>query len=255
MESARALPRGGWLAGLILLATGLLAAGCATYGEKVAPVTLPGTSERHVDVLGAKVVATAFAEPRQAQEALGFDARGAGLLPVRFVLDNQSSGIVRLRPEQTFLIDDRGQAWPVLTADQAHKRVRAHVGVGETVKGAGESTVLGGAAGAVAGFAIGVLSGGDVAESIGKGAAVGASAGAIGGGASRYQSLDREIRRDLEQNSLRIQRVAQGELAYGYLFFPGKDEAETPRTLRLALEVSGEKRVVELDVAGQGETR
>ncbi len=255
METTLAPPRRGWLAGLAVLMAVLLAAGCATYGERVAPVTLPESSPRHVDVAGAKVVANAFAEPAQAKKALGFDARGAGLLPVRFVLDNKSSGTVRLRPDQTFLIDDQGQAWPVLTADQAHKRVRAHVGVGETVKGAGETTVLGGAAGAVAGFAIGVLSGGDVAESIGKGAAVGASAGAIGGGASRYQSLDRQIREDLEQNSLRIQRIPQGELAYGYLFFPGKDEAESPRTLRLALEVAGQSRVVELDLGPQGETR
>lgn len=75
---------------------------------------------------------------------------------------------------------------------------------------------------------------------------VGGAAGAIGGGASRYRNLDRGIREDLEQKSLRIQRIPEGDLAYGYLFFPGRDEAQSAQRLRLALEVGGESRVVEL---------
>jgi hypothetical protein len=224
----------------------VLTAGCATYGERVAPVPLPESSPQTVTVDGAKVVAQAYLDPAKAREALGFDARGAGLLPVRFVIDNQSQGVVRLRPEQTFLLDDAGNAWPLLTSEQAYKRVRAHVGAGETLTGAGESTLLGGAAGAVAGLAIGVLTGRNVAETVGKGAVVGGAAGAVGGGAGRYQELDREIRTDLEQKGLRLQRVPAGELAYGYLFFPGKDEAQSARSLRLSLEVGGASRVVAL---------
>ena len=232
-------------AGLLLL-TLLLAAGCATYGERVAPVPLPAASTEHVDIAGAKVVAQSYLDNEPAKKALGFDARGAGLLPVRFVVDNGSGGPVELLPGQTFLLDDQGQAWPLLSSEQAYKRVRAHVGAGETITGSAESGFLGGAAGAVAGAAIGILTGRNVAESMGKGAAVGGAAGAISGGASRYQSLDAEIRRDLEQQSLRVQRIPQGELAYGYLFFPGKDEAESARALRLGLEVAGKRQVVEL---------
>jgi hypothetical protein len=234
-------------AGSLLLALlALLLAGCATYGERVAPVPLPAASTEHVDIAGAKVVASSYLEPEQAETALGFDARGAGLLPVRFVVDNGSGGPVELLPGQTFLLDDQGQAWPLLSSEQAYKRVRAHVGAGEAISGSAESGFLGGAAGAVAGAAIGILTGRNVAESMGKGAAVGGAAGAIGGGASRYQTLDAEIRRDLEQQSLRIQRIPQGELAYGYLFFPGKDEAESARALRLGLKVDGKRQVVEL---------
>ena len=233
------------LAGLLAVLL-LVLGGCATYGEKVAPVPLPEASPQAVTVEGARVVAQAYMDPAQAQQALGFDARGAGLIPVRFVIDNGSDGVVRLRPDQTFLLDREGNAWPLLTSEQAYKRVRAHVGAGETITGAGESTLLGGAAGAVAGLAIGVLTGQDVAETVGKGAVVGGAAGAIGGGAGRYSELDREIRTDLEQKGLRLQRVPAGELAYGYLFFPGKDEARSARSLRLSLEVGGQSRVVEL---------
>lgn len=239
MPAARSLSRR-----VVVLLLVALTAACATYGDKVAPVPLPDTSPQTVTVDGAKVVAQAYLDPARAKEALGFDARGAGLIPVRFVVDNQSAGVVRLRPEQTFLLDAEGNAWPLLTAEQAYKRVRAHVGAGETITGAGESTLLGGAVGAVAGLAIGVLTGGDVAETVGKGAVVGGAAGAIGGGAGRYQELDREIRTDLEQKGLRLQRVPAGELAYGYLFFPGKDEAKSARSLRLSMEVAGTVRVV-----------
>jgi hypothetical protein len=231
---------------LPLLLAAVLAGGCATYGERVAPVPLPEASPQAVSVDGAQVVAQAYMDPGQAERALGFDARGAGLIPVRFVIDNGSEGVVRLRPEQTFLLDREGNAWPLLTSEQAYKRVRAHVGAGETLSGAGESTLLGGAAGAVAGLAIGVLTGRNVAETVGKGAVVGGAAGAIGGGASRYQELDREIRTDLEEKGLRLRRVPAGELAYGYLFFPGKDEAGSALSLRLGLEVAGQGRVVEL---------
>jgi len=246
MAFIRVLPASLRVVAVLIPALLLALAGCATYGERVAPVPLPETSPQAITVDGAQVVAKAYLDPEQAEQALGFDARGAGLLPVRFVIDNGSGDVVRLRPEQTFLLDNQGNAWPLLTSEQAYKRVRAHVGAGETISGAGESTLLGGAAGAVAGLAIGVLTGRNVAETVGKGAVVGGSAGAISGGAGRYSELDREIRADLEQKGLRLQRVPPGELAYGYLFFPGKEEAQSARSLRLSLEVGGQSRVVEL---------
>lgn len=229
-----------------VMAAAAVIAGCAGYGERVSPVPLPETDPQHVAVGGAKVLAVAYPDADAAEAALGFDARGAGLLPVRFVVDNGSEGTVRLRPKQTFLVDDEGQAWPLLTSEQAYKRVRAHVKTGETLRGTGGSAVLGGAAGAAVGFAVGILTGDNVAQTMGKGTAVGAAAGGVAGGAERYQSLDKEIRQDLARHTLDVERVASGDLAYGYLFFPGKEEAESARSLRLGLEVAGEKRVVEL---------
>lgn len=167
------------------------------------------------------------------------------------MIDNQSESTVALRPEQTLLVDGEGNAWPLLSSEQAYKRVREHVVTGETLTGAARPAFLGGAAGAVAGFAVGVLTG-DIAEGVAKGAAVGGAAGAIGGGASRYQNLDREIREDLEKRTLRIQRVSAGELAYGYLFFPGKDEAQSAESLRLGFTVADTPRMVELPLARRG---
>ena len=76
--------------------------------------------------------AEAYLQDDSAKEAFGFDIRGAGVLPVRFVLDNQSDGNIEIRGDQTFLIDAENQAWPLLTYDQAYRRVNEHVELGET---------------------------------------------------------------------------------------------------------------------------
>jgi len=196
--------------------------------------------------MGAKLVAYPYVDEDSAEAVFGFDIRNAGLLPVRFVVDNQSAGVVKVDPNQTFLIDEQGQAWPLLTAEQAYKRVSSTVEIGETLKGAATPSVLFGAAGAVAGFAIGVLIGESIGEGIAKGAALGAGIGAIYGGGRRHETLDSEIRYDLQRHSLRNEKVGKGELAYGYLFFPGKDEAASARALRLGLRVSGERRIVNI---------
>lgn len=220
-------------------------AGCALYGERVAPVPLPSSQANHMDVMGAKLVAYPYVDEDSAEAVFGFDIRNAGLLPVRLVVDNQSVGAVEVDPSQTFLIDEQGQAWPLLTADQAYKRLSSRVQVGETLKGAVKPSVLLGAAGAVAGFAIGVLTK-NIGEGIAKGAAVGASIGAIYGGGRRYVTLDSEIQKDLQHHSLRNEKVGKGELAYGYLFFPGKDEATSARALRLGLRLNGERHIVNI---------
>ncbi len=218
---------------------------CALYQERIAPVPLPSSQANHVDVRGAKLVAYPYVDEDSAEAVFGFDIRKAGLLPVQFVVDNQSASTVDVDPNQTFLIDEQGQAWPLLTAEQAYKRVSSSVEVGETLKGAAKPAILLGAAGAVAGFAIGVLTK-NIGEGIAKGAAVGASIGAIYGGGRRHVTLDSEIRKDLQRHSLRNEKVGKGELAYGYLFFPGKDEATSARALRLGLRLNGERQVVNI---------
>ena len=186
------IPRGAsrrFLSFLALFLSALLLTACSSYGERVAPVPLPESRADAVDVDGAKLIAQAYVDPDQAKAALGFDARGAGLLPVRFVVDNKSGKTVSVDPSQTFLVDNQGNAWPLLTSDQAYQRVKSNVSVGSTLSGGAKSSVLLGAAGAVAGFAVGVLTGQNIAETAGKGAVAGASVGAIAGGAKANQEL------------------------------------------------------------------
>lgn len=70
--------------GLGLVALMGLLAGCATHGERVAPIQLPETSPNAVEIAGAQVAAQAYMDPGAAKQALGFDARGrAGPGPLR----------------------------------------------------------------------------------------------------------------------------------------------------------------------------
>jgi hypothetical protein len=227
------------------LAVSILAS-CAPYGERVAPIPLPSSRGDHIDIQGAQVTAQPYVDPKQAEAAFGFDIRGAGLLPVRFALDNQSGSVVRVNPQQTFLIDLDGQAWPVLTAEQAYNRIGRAVEFQEIGKGAAKSATLIGAAGAVTGFALGVLLGEGVGKTTLQGVEVGTSVGAFFGGTDAAYGLETKIRQDLAAKSLRNQRVQPGELAYGVLFFPGREEARTARSLRLSIELDSYPQVVNL---------
>jgi hypothetical protein len=225
-------------------------AGCASYGERVAPVPLPESQANYVEVDGAKVVGRALVDPAAAKKAFGFDIRGAGLLPVRLVIDNQSAGEIHIEPTQTFLVDDKGQAWPLLTQDLAYRRIKSHVELGETAKGTAKTGVLGAGAGLLVGAAIAMVTGENAASTIGKAAGVGAAAGMLYGGAQRNQQLDDRIRDDLMQESLGNQAVPQGGLAYGYLFFPGQDEAQSAQELRLSMNIAGIQRIVKVPLSG-----
>ncbi len=227
---------------LIFLTTFL--SGCATYGDKVAPVPLPSAQTDKVIVQGATLIARPYVDRKQAKAAFGFDIRDAGLLPIRFVIDNQSTSDIQINPKQTFLIDQQGQAWPLLTSEQAYQRVKGKVELGETALGAAKPAVLMGAAGAIAGFAIGILSGENVGKSTAKGAVLGASVGALYGGAEKHASMDKSIRQDLGKKSLRNRRIRPGELAYGYLFFPGKEEASSAKALRLSIKIHDIQQIV-----------
>jgi hypothetical protein len=191
----------------------VLVAGCATYGERVAPIPLPEAQADHVEVAGVKLVARPYVDQREVKEVFGFDIRGAGLLPVRFVIDNQSGDLAEVVPGQTLLVDAGGNAWPLLTADQAYRRVKGKVEVGETFLGAAKPAAL---------------------------------LGAVGGGATRYDSLGSQVSNDLARQSLQNRRVGRGELAHGYLFFPGDKEAQSAKTLRLGLKVGTTIHIVSL---------
>lgn len=221
-------------------------AGCSTFGDRVAPIPAPDSQQSRVEVGGVKFVANSYLDADASKRSFGFDARGAGLLPIMVVVDNQSGSDVRIRGSQTFLIDAQEQAWPLLSTEQANQRVANHVEVGETAKGAGKPGLLLGAAGALAGAAIGVVTGENVAEAAGRGAVLGGAAGALGGGFQRNQRLQGEVRDGLAQRNLRNQRINPGELGYGFLFFPGADEARSATRLRLAVEIGEQSQVIQV---------
>lgn len=232
----------------LIIFTSLSLLACSTYGDRVSPVPLPTLQDDHVNIGGVLLVARAYVDDDRAERAFGFDIRGSGLLPVKVVIDNQSGEGIRLLGSQTFLLDRKGQAWPLLSARQANERIKDRVQIVETVKGTGTSTVLMGAAGAIAGLAIGVLTGDNLGTAAMKGAVLGGATGAIFGAASRHGEIENDIAYDLADKSLQNQHIAAGALAHGYLFFPGRDEAESAQILRLSLLVKGQQRVVNISL-------
>ncbi len=236
------MPR--WLYQTTLIAIALM--GCATYDDRVAPVPLPSEQAKTVDIGGVMLIAESYVSTETAKQAFGFDIRGAGLLPVRFVVENDSPYAVSVTPDQTFLVDNQGQAWPLLSAEQAYTRVKQHVELGETARATGRPALLGGATGAIIGAAVGIVSGGNIGDSAARGAAAGAAVGAVSGGFKRHQELAGEIRRDLAGESLRNREVKAGELAHGFLFFPGEDEAKSAKRLRLGLKIGDKQHIINL---------
>lgn len=219
---------------------------CSTYGDKVAPVPLPSEQNGGLEVNNVGLYAEAYLQQDAAERAFGFDIRGAGVLPVRFVLDNQSQGNVEIRGDQTFLIDAENQAWPLLSYDQAYRRVNEHVELGETAKGAAKPAVLLAATGALVGAAVGVVTGDSAGEGAARGAAAGAAAGAVIGGAKRYQEIGQEIREDLAHDSFDNRSIESGEIAHGFLFFPGDQEIASLDSLRVSMHIDDKPQVIKL---------
>ena len=82
------------------------------------------------------------------------------------------------------------------------------------------------------------MSGENVLESAGKGAALGGAIGATAGGAQAATSgagARAEIAQDLRGKSLENKAISPGSIAHGFIFFPG--EAEGAGELRLQLRV------------------
>ncbi len=210
---------------------------CATaYKAKPLPFRLPGSYENAVEVSGAVVAAQAYADSNKAKEAFGFDVRGAGMLPVQVVFDNQGPYSLKINPQQTFLEDEAGNLWPILAEQTAYERVTKYAQTKQIFKEGAYHGFLGATAGAIIGAAIGIVSGENVAVAAGKGATVGATTGATLGGIKGFASSDearRAIINDLNQKSLENKAVNSKSIAYGLLFFPG--EAPSAKQLRMQL--------------------
>lgn len=219
---------------LLILASTLVS---CSYSDRVAPIRLPETSANMVVINGLKIAATAYVDRDEAASAYGFNIRKAGILPVQITFQNDGIRSVRINPAQTFLLDHAKNAWPILSIEKTYQRTSKYVKIGESAKGATTPSILMGAAGAVAGLAIGIVSGNNIGESMGKGAVLGAAGGAIIGGSEAAARSSRTIREDLAGKSLRNKLIKPGQIAYGTLFFPGTygSEAQSARQLRLSL--------------------
>ena len=227
--------RYGWI---LLMCLGIaFSPACSTsYKATPMPFKTPAAYPNVVTVEGAQVGARAFVDVEEARKAFGFDIRGAGMLPVQVVFDNQGAHSIQINPDQTFLEDDAGNLWQILSSNIAYERATKYAQTENIFKEGAYKGFLGAAAGAIIGAAVGIVSGENVGSAIGKGAAIGGAAGAtIGGVSGGYEADDarREIVADLNQKSLENKAIDSGSLAHGFVFFPG--EATSAKNLRLQL--------------------
>jgi len=212
----------------------VFATGCGkSYQAKPLPFRTPASYENMVKIGGAEIASKAFVDPKETKEAFGFDILAAGMLPVQVVFDNQGPHTLEINGHQTFIEDQTGNLWPVLSSKIAYERATKYAQTKEIFKEGAYSGFLGAVAGSLVGAAVGVVTGENVAETAGKGAAVGAAAGATLGGTGAYASDDarRAIISDLREKSLQNNAVEPKNLAHGFLFFPG--EAKSAKQLRL----------------------
>lgn len=227
-----------------------LAACGPTYKAKPLPFKMPTAYPNAKEAAGAMMAAKAFADPKEATEAFGFDIVAAGLLPVQVVFDNKGTHPLEINPTQTFLEDNEGKLWPILSREIAYERATKYAQTKKIFKEGAYHGFLGAAAGAVIGAAVGIVSGENVASAAGKGAAVGAAAGATVGGAKEYASNDarQSIIGDLQNKSLQHKAIEPNSIAYGFIFFPA--EAVSAKLLRLQVVESdtGSPHVLMLDL-------
>jgi hypothetical protein len=216
----------------VLVAIFVLSA-CTRYERQVVPFKVPAAYPNVQSAAGAQIASRSYDDNREAQNAFGFDIRGAGILPVQVVFDNKGPSPLEIIPEQTWLIDEESNMWPILDARMAYDRIEKATKFGKVAPEAATTGLLGGAAGALLGAAVGIVTGTNVGEALGKGAAIGAAAGATLGGIKGMTDADvqREINEDLATRSLEKRAIQAGEIAHGFLFFPG--EAKKARELRL----------------------
>lgn len=221
----------------IVLCAAILIAGCTPYETKVVPFRTPQSSPNVVYVDGAAIAARSFVDTEEAKVAFGFDIRRAGILPVQVAFDNKSNHSLMIVAEQTFLIDVEGNVWPILEQRLAYDRLAKETELGRVAPEATKRGLLFGAAGAVIGAAIGIVTGTNVGSAAGKGAAIGAAAGVVSGGgqyAMDQSEVQAKIKEDLQTRSLQYRAVKPGELAHGFIFYPG--EAKTAKVLRLQIK-------------------
>ena len=221
---------------LIVLSVFLLA-GCTRYKTQFVSFRPPEAYANKQLVDGISVGGEAYADTAAAEDAFGFDIRGAGLLPVQLVMNNQSGKTLEIVAGQTFLVDAESRYWQVVPNNTAIDRLENSTQLASFFgKGAGTGALLGAAGGAILGAAVGIVSGQSVGEALGKGAALGAAGGAVIGGVKEGTSSEREYRitDDIRAKGLEGKPIPNENLANGFIFFPG--EAKSAKELRLQLK-------------------
>jgi hypothetical protein len=230
------------LSALIIIV--LILTGCGSaYKAKPLPFKTPTAYQNAVQVSGTQIGGQAYADPNEAKKAFGFDIRAAGMLPVQLVFDNQGVLPMEISPSQTFLEDNDGNLWPILTDRFAYERATKYAQTNQIFKEGAYSGFLGAAAGTIIGAAVGVVTGEDVVRTASEGAILGAAGGAVLGGAKGATSNEARsaIVSDLRDKSLENKAITPGNLSYGIIFFPG--EAKSAKRLRLQLKEKGSGRL------------
>lgn len=220
----------------IIVLTVFVTSGCTTYKTQFTGFRPPDAYANNQVVNGISIGGEAYAGRDVAEDAFGFDVKGAGILPVQLVMNNNGGTGVEVVANQTFLVDDGGRYWALIPTGVAIERLEQSTQLAAFFgKGAGKGALLGAVAGSVIGAALGIVSGSNVGNAIGKGAVIGGAGGAVFGGVKEGTSTDREYRitDDLRAKSLEGKEIPSGHLANGFLFFPG--EADTAKELRLQL--------------------
>jgi hypothetical protein len=199
---------------------------------------MPESSPSAVSFDGAIIAARIFTES-EAQEAFGFDIMSAGIFPVQVSFDNKSEHSIKIITDQTFLVDEESNVWPILDQTMAYDRLVKNTELGKVAPGAVKAALLLGAAGAAIGAAVGIVTATSVSVAVGKGAAIGAAAGLTVGGARGMDNTDvkYKIKEDLQSRSLQFRAINKGELAYGLIFYPG-EIIKPAKVLRLQLRAS-----------------
>ena len=210
---------------------------CTNYERQVVPFKMPGSSPNAVSFDGAIIAARSFTSG-EAKDAFGFDIMSAGIFPVQVSFDNKTDHSLTIIADQTFLIDEESNVWPILDQSMAYDRLTRKTELGKVAPEAIKTGLLLGAAGAVIGAAIGIVTGTNVGEAVGKGAAIGAAAGLTVGGAQGTDNSEvkYKIKEDLQSRSLQFRAIKKGELAYGFFFYPG--EIKSAKVLRLQLRAN-----------------
>jgi hypothetical protein len=136
----------------------LFSSGCSTsYKVKPLPFKSPASLNNVVSIAGAEVAAIAFVDPAQTKEAFGFDILGAGMLPVQVVFDNHGSNSLEINAQQTFLEDEKGNLWPILSKEIAYERATKYAQTKKIFEKGAYHGFLGAAAGSIIGAAIGIV--------------------------------------------------------------------------------------------------
>ena len=136
-----------------LLILPLLFASCTSYKSQELGFRPPEDYKNSDVIAGAGVAAKGYADTKEAKDAFGFDIIKAGVLPVQVIFNNKGDRNLKLVPEQTFLIDETGQYWPVLSKEKAYTRLENSSEYNRIAKSAGKKSVLGAAGGAIVGSA------------------------------------------------------------------------------------------------------